>query len=85
MYGSGPEPAIIERGGSAEGLMFLGPDPHDTILGYVHGDVVLSNLDDWNVQEITAEEALTLAQSLVPEATMGEDGRILFPVQDLFI
>lgn len=80
-YGSGPESVIAERGGSAEGVLLTG-DVHDPIVGYVHGDVSLANLDDWNVVEITGEEALTLAQNIDGEASMDAEGRIVFPVPD---
>lgn len=80
-YGSGPESMIAERGGSAEGAFLMG-DVHDTFVGYVHGDVSLADLDDWNVVEITGEEALTLAQQLNAEASMDAEGRIVFPEPD---
>lgn len=77
-YGSGPEPVISERGGSAEGVFYTA-GVHDPIVGYVFSDVSLANLDEWNVTEITGEQALALAQDLVPEASMGNNGRIVFP------
>ena len=81
-YGSGPESAITERGGSAEPIMFLGPDPHDTIVGYVYGDVSVADLDDWAVTEVTAAEALSLVQGVIPDATLGDDGRIVWSLDD---
>lgn len=83
-YGSGPESVIAERGGSADGA-FLTGDVHDAIVGYVHGDVSLADLDDWNVVEITGAEALTLAQELNAEASMDADGRIIFPMLDRLV
>lgn len=80
-YGLGPEPLIAERGGNAEGVFFTG-GVHDPVVGYVHGDVSLADLDDWNVVEITGEESLTLAQNVDGEASMDAEGRIVFPVPD---
>lgn len=81
-YGSGPEPVILERGGSAEGAFYSGADVHDPIVGYVYGDVSLDGLDEWNVTEITSEQALALAQELDPEASINDEGRIVFPMPD---
>jgi hypothetical protein len=78
-YGTGPEPEI----GGAEGAFFTGPDPHDVIVGYIYSDHDLTGLEDWNVQEITGEQALALAQQLDGEASMNDEGRIVFPVPDL--
>lgn len=81
-YGSGPEPVISVRGGSAEGVFYTA-GVHDPIVGYVYGDISLSELDKWNFVEITAAEALTLAQQQNAEATLDAEGRILFPFSDL--
>lgn len=81
-YGSGPESVIAERGGSAEGVFSTGANVQDTIVGYIYGDVSLTDLDNWNVVEITGAEALTLAKALDPEATMNDEGRIVFPMPD---
>jgi hypothetical protein len=77
-YGRGPEAKI----GEAEGAFFTGPDPHDTIVGYVHSDHDLSGLEDWNVQEITGEQAIALAQQINAGATMS-NGFIVFPESNL--
>ena len=82
-YGTGPEAIIAERGGSAEGALFLGTDSHSTIVGYVHGAVNLDDLGAWNVQEISADEALTLVQAVNREAFLDADGRVGFPRPDL--
>lgn len=80
-YGSGPESVIVNRGGRAEGVFFTG-DVDAAIVGYVHGDVPLTDLDNWNVAEITSAEALTLAQQQDPEASLDAEGRIVFPIPD---
>jgi len=82
-YGIGPESVIVERGGSAEGVFFTGSDPHDLIVGYVHGDVSLDDLEAWNVTEITDEQVLVLAQVLDAGAVLDTDGRIGFPRPNL--
>jgi hypothetical protein len=49
----------------------------------IKGDVDLSTLSDWSVLEVTAEETLSAAQTLNPDAIM-IDGFITFPiVEDL--
>jgi hypothetical protein len=73
-YGSGPETQI-----DGEGILFLGSDVHDAILGYVHSDHNLIGLENWNVQEVTSAEALALAQSVNEHATMTDEGRIVWP------
>jgi len=80
-YGSGPESVISERGGRAEGVFYTA-GVHDPIVGYVYGDISLSELDKWNVVEITAAEVLTLAQQQNAEASLDANGRILFPIPD---
>ena len=82
-YGTGPESVIAEHGGSAEGAFFTGPEPHDTIVGYVHGDASLDDLEAWNVTEITGQQALTMAQAVDAGAELDAEGRTVFPVPDL--
>jgi hypothetical protein len=52
----GPESIIIERGGSAESIWSNGQvETGATILGKVSGDI--SNLDLWNLTEVSRQEA----------------------------
>lgn len=48
------------------------------IAGYIPEDSALTDYSRFNAEEITAEEMLTLAQSVNPEATMFE-GAIITP------
>lgn len=78
--GHGPEEAISKIGCLAEGLMSLGSDAQDTILGYVHGDCFLHALDEWEVTEVSSEAALSMAQAIDPEVFMDAEGRMVFPM-----
>jgi hypothetical protein len=80
-YGSGPESEI----GEVEGIFFTGHDPYDTIVGYVYSNHDLIGLENWNVQEITGEQALALAQQLDGDASMDDEGRIVFPMPSLSV
>lgn len=77
-YGTGPEDVI----GGAEGAFYMGDSPHDVIVGYVHSAHDLAGLDDWDVQEISGEQALAFAQQISQDASMSSEGRIVFPVWD---
>jgi hypothetical protein len=74
-YGTGPEAQI----GGAAGIVYTGPDPTDMIVGYIYSDHDLSGLEDWDVHEITGEQALAMVQDVEPEATLDGEGRIIFP------
>jgi hypothetical protein len=72
-----PEPIIRERGGSADGGLFI----TDTdVIGYVSDDADLTNLEDYNVEEITQTEALALAMAVNPDCIIDGNGRIQSPV-----
>jgi hypothetical protein len=77
-YGIGPETKI----GSAEGIFRLGADSHDTIFGYIYSHHSLTGLDNWKFQELSAEQALALAQQVNMDAVIGLDGKIVFPNAD---
>ena len=81
-YLTGPEPKIVELGGSAEaawsnGMVEDGAD----ILGYVTGNYDPAELSHWNYQEATQEEALAFCQSINPEAYLLPDGKITIPTE----
>jgi len=70
-----PEPIIRERGGTAEG----GLGTNDLIIGYVSDNANLTNLEPYEVKEITQQQALNLAIQFNPSCSMGNDGKINFP------
>jgi len=74
-YGTGPEPKIVTKGGTAEGAWVDG-DITDggTILGYFTGEAI--DLAPWQFAEVTQEEALAFALALDSTAYLFEDGRI---------
>ena len=46
----------------------------------IRGSLTPSELTDWSVQEITAEEMLNVAKTLNVDAEMTEEGFITFPM-----
>lgn len=72
-----PEPIIRERGFSADGGLFINSKD---IIGYVSDDADLSNLEDFNVVEISQTEALALAKSLNPDCIIDDNGKLKSPV-----
>ena len=79
-YGTGPETLISEKGGNAEGSWANGQvESGATILGYVSGDFDTTGLEPWSYTPLTAEEALTFAQTINPDAYFTEQGYITAP------
>jgi fructose-1,6-bisphosphatase/sedoheptulose 1,7-bisphosphatase-like protein len=76
LYGIGPEDSIIAQGGSAEGCISdAAVELGGTILGYFTGQP--TDLDNWQFQEITQQEALAFAQSVNNSAIINSDGKIV--------
>ena len=75
-----PEVIIRTKGGWAEGGFAISTFD---IIGYVSDDADLTGLSDYKVQEITQAEALTAAQAINPECTIGDNGKITAPINDL--
>lgn len=76
MYGTGPEYAIVEQNGMAEGAFTQGDiTKGGKILGYFSGDD-LHNLETWQFTEITRQEALDFVLALDATAYIGEDDKI---------
>ena len=73
-YGTGPETQITS--GEIKGGFEISPF---FILGYVSDDAIITNLNQWEVTEVTPQEALDFALSLNPEAFISENGYILSP------
>jgi len=70
-----PEPIIRERGGTAEGAV----GTNELIVGYVSDNADLTNLEQYDVKEITQQQALNLATQFNPDCYMGDDGKLNYP------
>lgn len=81
-YGTGPESTIAERGGSAEGIFFTGTQPSSMIVGKVNDNADISNLDFWQVLEITPAQALAFAQETIEGVVLNENNELIFPLPD---
>lgn len=73
--GSTPETIIRERGYEADGLFHIADF---TILGTVSNDADISDLDNYNIKEISKEEALQIALKLNNTAYLNDNGELLF-------
>jgi hypothetical protein len=79
-YGTGPEDVISQLGGWAEGGWVDGvPENGGTIIGYVSSPQDELELEPWEFQNISQEEALDYCLSIDPEAYILDDGRITAP------
>lgn len=74
--GTTPAEIIESRGGWLKGKFHLSTFE---IVGYISDDVDLTGLDNYQIQELTASEALGLAQTINIDCTMKENGEIDFP------
>ena len=80
-YGTGPEDAILEQGGTAEGAFSNGDVTKGAkILGYFTGEPV--SLEAWDFTELTQQEALDFVLAIDDTAFVGEDGKICVVYQD---
>jgi len=68
-----PEETIRNNGGWAEGAIRVGDFD---IIGYASDNVNLTELSNYNVQELTQEEALSMAQEINPNCYLQDDGKI---------
>ena len=83
-HGTGPEAQIQAQGAHAEASTFAAPSiEHGTILGYLtQGEINLSQLSAWLVQELTQDAALEFAQAIAPDAYFLPDGIITVPMPE---
>lgn len=83
-YGTGPEEAANAQGVVLSASMFVEPDEYTgAILGYiVSGTIQPGSLDKWHITELTQDEALAFAQSIVPDAYLMPDGVITVPTPE---
>jgi hypothetical protein len=76
-YGTGPEEKAAKNGAKLEASMWVNPDvEHGTILGYLTGNLDLTLLSDWEVQELTQFEALEYSQLIDENAYIIDNGVI---------
>jgi hypothetical protein len=79
-YGIGPDPIVVGRGDSIHGAFFEGDgNSHNFIYGYLNDGFDYSDLDAWQVTEVTQAEILEKAQALNPECYIGDDGKVTAP------
>ena len=81
-YGTGPEPIIVNQGGTAEGAVTNGSITEGAqILGYFTGEPI--DLEAWDFTEISQEEALAFFTAIDSTAYVAEDGKIqVEPVEE---
>ena len=72
--GTTPEFIIRERGGQASGALNL---PNYEFVGYLSDNADISGLDNWQVKEITQNEALSY---FPPNTTVNADGTFFVPI-----
>jgi hypothetical protein len=76
-YGTGPEQAAFDAGARLEASSWVNPTVEEgTILGYLTGELDLSVLSEWNVVNITPQQALDFALALDENAFVMDDGVI---------
>jgi len=74
--GTTPEETIRSNGGWAEGAINIG---EFNIIGYTSDDVDLTQLSNYNIQELTQEAALSMAQEINSNCYLKDDGKIGSP------
>lgn len=72
-YGYGPEGTADLFGSVLQSSMWV---DNKIILGYLQGDVAVSNLSLWNAVELSQSEALDFATRIASEAFLLPDGTI---------
>lgn len=78
LEGYGLDSLLTGRGTYCLNVFYTG-GVHDPILALLADDADLSDVEDYDVTEITQAEALVLAQQINPEATIRDDGTINLP------
>ena len=77
IWGTGPEDEIAARGGHAEAGWAVDDDGYR--IGYLTATVTLTDLETWDVSEVTESEALTFCQAIWGDAEVQSNGRISSP------
>ena len=76
-HGAGPEANIAARGGRATASWAVDADGYR--VGYLTEISDISNLDAWNVTELSEADALTFCQQFYAAAAVLPDGTISGP------
>lgn len=85
-YGSGPEEKLAKNGIAAEGGWLNGQvEDSGIILGYLSEEVNEADFTNWELKNITQEEALAFALAINPEAYLLESGKIGAPIEETLI
>ncbi len=74
LSGTGPEDEIAARGGHAEAGWAV--DAEGYRIGYLTATATLTDLETWDVTQVTESEALVFCQNIWAEAEIGENGFI---------
>ena len=77
IWGTGPEDEIAARGGHAEAGWAVYDDGYR--IGYLTATATLTDLETWDVSEVTESEALTFCQAIWGDAEVQSNGRISSP------
>ena len=77
IWGTGPEDEIAARGGHAEAGWAVDDDGYR--IGYLTATATLTDLETWDVSEVTESEALTFCQAIWGAAEVQSNGRISSP------
>lgn len=72
----GTTPEKFVKSGNLEGYAYIAPF---TVMGYVSDDADLSDLEKWEVTEITLEEALAFAKINDVDSSINDDGYFTKP------
>lgn len=83
-YGTGPEDSVAALGAKATGAFSISTSTDSVlIVGYVDSLIDSSQFGAWDFAYITKEEALAYAISANPQASMKQDGLIIFPMPEM--
>ena len=77
--GTGPERDLTDRG-AGHTFATWAADEEGYRVGYADNSVDLSDLETWDVSEISDSEALAFCQNLYPKAKFDSNGYITPPV-----
>ena len=77
LSGTGPEKVIAESGGHAEASEYV--DGEGYRIGYMTKTADLTDLETWDLSEVTESEALTFCQAIWGDAEVQSNGRISSP------